>query len=382
MNASIYLDYNATAPVRPEVKTAVNAAMDILGNPASVHAGGRSARALVETSRADVANLVGVKPASITFTSGGTESNALAIESAVLAGYERIILGATEHSAVTENAMAKSSAVEVWPVLSDGYANLGWLYDALRRPGKALVCLMLANNETGVIQPVEQTARLVREAGGWLHVDAVGALGKIPIDFNTLGCDTMALVSHKLGGPFGIGALAAGPRSKLSRLMHGGGQEQGAGAAGAENVSHSGLCGGGTRGGGAILVTAMAEQAGGAMLCRPGSRRPSATTSATAWPRLPQTLGFGIEGFPAPLQVMNLDLAGIMVSAGPACSSGKLKPSATIAAMGRDDLAGNTIRVSGGWATTAEDWTRCGDVWLDAFAKHTARHASRLQGAA
>jgi cysteine desulfurase len=380
MNASVYLDYNATAPVRPEVKAAVNAAMDILGNPASVHAGGRSARALVETSRTDVANLVGVKPASITFTSGGTESNALAIESAVLAGYERIILGATEHSAVTENAMAKSSAIEVWPVLSDGYANLGWLYDALRRPGKALVCLMLANNETGVIQPVEQTARLVREAGGWLHVDAVGALGKIPIDFNALGCDTMAMVSHKLGGPFGIGALAAGPRSKLSRLMHGGGQEQGR-RGGAENVS--GIAGFAAAAVAAVRdLPAMAEQAVWRDALQARVQAAGATVFGDRVARLPQTLGFGIEGFPAPLQVMNLDLAGIMVSAGPACSSGKLKPSATIAAMGREDLAGNTIRVSGGWATTAGDWTRCGDVWLEAYAKHTARHASRLQGAA
>jgi cysteine desulfurase len=380
MTQPTYLDYNATAPVRPEVKAAVNAAMDILGNPASVHAGGRAARALVETSRADVANLVGVKPASITFTSGGTESNALAIESAVLAGYDRIILGATEHSAVTENALAKSSAIEVWPVLSDGQANLGWLHDALRRPGKALVCLMLANNETGVIQPVEKTATLVREAGGWLHVDAVGAVGKIVIDFNALGADTMALVSHKLGGPFGIGALAAGPRSKLSRLMHGGGQEQGR-RGGAENVS--GIAGFAAAAKAAVRdLPSMANQAVWRDALQARVQAAGATLFGNRVPRLPQTLGFGIENFPASLQVMNLDLAGIMVSAGPACSSGKLKPSATITAMGREDLAANTIRVSGGWATTAEDWARCGDIWLEILAKHAARHGARLQGAA
>jgi cysteine desulfurase len=380
MSGSVYLDYNATAPVRPEVKAAVNAAMDILGNPASVHAGGRQARALVETSRGQVADFVGVKPASITFTSGGTESNALAIESAVLAGYDRIILGATEHSAVTENVHAKSKAVELWPVLANGQADLDWLSEALQRPGKALVCLMLANNETGVIQPVEQASAMVRQASGWLHVDAVGAVGKIAIDFNALGCDTMALVSHKLGGPFGIGALAAGPRSKLSRLMHGGGQEQGR-RGGAENVS-------GIAGFAAATVAALrdlplqVEQAAWRDGLQGRVKAVSATVFGEDVPRLPQTLGFGIEDFPATLQVMNLDLAGIMVSAGPACSSGKLKPSATIAAMGRDDLAGATIRVSGGWATTADDWTRCGDVWLDTYAKHVARHPSRLQGAA
>jgi cysteine desulfurase len=380
MSASVYLDYNATAPVRPEAKAAVLAAMDILGNPSSVHAGGRQARALVETSRATVADLVGVKPASITFTSGGTEANALAIESAVLAGYDRIILGATEHSAVAENARAASAGIEVWPVLPDGRADLDWLRDALGKPGRALVCLMLANNETGVVQPVEEAAQLVREAGGWLHVDAVGALGKIAVDFNALGCDTMALVSHKLGGPFGVGGLAAGPRSKLSRLIHGGGQEQGR-RGGAENVS-------GIAGFAAAAVaakrdlSAMTVQAAWRDNLQARVKDAGATIFGEHVTRLPQTLGFGVEDFPAPVQVMNLDLAGIMVSAGPACSSGKLKPSGTIIAMGREDLAGDTIRVSGGWATTEQDWARCGDVWLETFTKHTARHAAKLQGAA
>ena len=371
MSDKIYLDYNATAPVRPEVKAAVNAAMDMLGNPSSVHAGGRQARALVETSRAEVASFVGVKPASITFTSGGTEANALAIESAVRAGYDRILLGATEHAAVADNAQAAGLSVEIWPVLADGQADLGWLAEALKRPGQALVCVMLANNETGVIQPVAEAAALVREAGGWLHVDAVGAVGKIAIDFNELGADTMALVGHKIGAPFGVGALAAGPRSKLSRLIHGGGQEQGR-RGGAENVS--GI-------------------AGMAAAARAATRDIPLIASQTAWRdglqsrveavgaitfgdevmRLPQTLGFAMPGYEATLQVMNLDLAGVMVSAGPACSSGKLKPSATVAAMGRDDLAASAIRVSSGWASTAADWQICGDVWLAAFEKHQAR---------
>jgi cysteine desulfurase len=202
----------------------------------------------------------------------------------------------------------------------------------------------------------------------------------MPVDFNALGCDTMALVSHKLGGPFGVGALAAGPRSKLSRLIHGGGQEQGR-RGGSENVS--GIAG--------FAAAAMAAQRDLPLLAKHAAWRDAlqarvqavgATVFGERVARLPQTLGFGIEDFPAPLQVMNLDLAGFMVSAGPACSSGRLKPSDTIIAMGREDLAGSTIRISGGWATTEEDWALCGDVWLDTYAKHAARHAARLQGAA
>jgi cysteine desulfurase len=368
---AIYLDYNATAPMRPEARDAVVAAKDVVGNPASVHAAGRAARAVVEAARADVANMVAVKAASITFTSGGTEANALAIESAVRAGFERIIVGATEHSAVGENAAAGKRAVEIWPVDANGVADLDWLKGALERPGKALVCLMLANNETGVIQPVAEASALVREAGGWLHVDAVGALGKIAIDFNALGADTMALVGHKIGGPFGIGALAAGPRSTIVRQIHGGGQEQGR-RGGSENVS--GAAGMAAAAKAATRdLPALAAQA----VWRDALQARVAAAGATVFgadvPRLPQTLCFAAEGFDGAVQVMNLDLAGVMVSAGPACSSGKAKPSATVAAMGRPDLAANAIRVSGGWASTEADWVAAGDAWLDAFARHQSR---------
>ena len=368
---AIYLDYNATAPIRPEAKAAALAAMDLLGNPASVHAAGRAARALLEQAREDVAEFVAVKPASITFTSGGTESNALAVESAVLAGYERIILGATEHAAVAENARAKSPAIEVWPVDEDGVADLDWLSDALKRPGKAVVCLMLANNETGVIQPVAEASALVREVGAWLHVDAVGAVGKIAIDFNALGADTMALVGHKIGGPFGIGALAAGPRSKLSRLIHGGGQEQGR-RGGAENVP--GIAGMAAAAKAATRdLPLIAAQAVWRDALQARVEAAGAVVLGAAVARLPQTLGFATPGFENTLQMMAMDLAGVMVSSGPACASGKLSPSATIAAMGREDLAGVAVRVSGGWATTQADWQTCGDVWLGAWRKHQAR---------
>jgi cysteine desulfurase len=368
---AVYLDYNATAPMRPEAKAAVVAAMETIGNPSSVHAAGRKARALVEQARADIADFVAVKPASITFTSGGTEANALAIESAILAGFDRVILGATEHSAVTDNAKAKAASVAVWPVDEHGRADLDWLESALAKPGKALVCLMAANNETGVIQPVAEAAALVREAGGWLHVDAVGAVGKIATNFNELGADTLALVGHKLGGPFGIGALAAGPRSKLSRLIHGGGQEQGR-RGGAENVA--GIAGMAAAAKAATRdLPLIAAQADWRDALQARVVEAGAVILGEKAERLPQTLGFAPTDWEASLQVMALDLAGVMISAGPACSSGKMKPSATVAAMGREDLAANAIRVSGGWASTDEDWRAFGDAWLAAAAKHAAR---------
>jgi cysteine desulfurase len=368
---TVYLDYNATAPVRPEAKAAVVRALEIGGNPSSVHAAGRAARSLIEAARAQVAAFVAVLPGSITFTSGGTESNALAIESAVAAGFDRILLGATEHGAVAENVRASGVPVEVWPVDAEGVADLGWLAEALAKGGKPLVCLMLANNETGVIQPVAQAAALVRDAGGWLHVDAVQAAGKITIDFNALGADTLALAAHKIGGPFGVGALAAGPRATLVRRLHGGGQERGR-RAGAENLS--GIAGFGAACEAAARdLDAIAGQAAWRDALQARVEAAGATVLGKGAPRLPQTLGFAAPGFDAQMQVMGLDLAGVMISAGPACSSGTMKPSDVVAAMGRADLAPFAIRISGGWGSAEKDWIRAGDVWLEAYARHTAR---------
>jgi cysteine desulfurase len=371
---SVYLDYNATAKVRPEAAAAMTRALEIGGNPSSVHAAGRAARAVVEVARADVGRLVGAKPQSVVFVSGGTEANALAIESAAQSGGERIIVGATEHDAVLENARAAGLPLEVWPVDGDGVADLAWLADSLQRGPRALVCLMLANNETGVIQPVAETAALVRETGGWLHVDAVQAAGKIAIDFNQLGADTLALSAHKLGGPQGVGALVAGSRAVLSRRLHGGGQERGR-RAGTENVP-------GIAAFGAAATAALEEHSMMASPDRPAAWRDDlaalvvksgAEVLGEGAPRLPQTLCFAAPGFASELQVMGLDLAGVMVSAGAACSSGKVKPSRVIEAMGRADLAPCAIRVSGGWASTAADWARCGEAWTEIFARHQAR---------
>jgi cysteine desulfurase len=367
----IYLDYNATAKVRPEAAQAMLEALALTGNASSVHASGRAARAMVETARASVAALAAAEPSALTFVSGGAEANALAMGSAMAAGVRRVIIGATEHDTVRETALASGLPVEVWPVDSQGLADLDWLRDALRREGQALVCLMLANNETGVIQAVAEASRLVRAAGGWLHVDAVQAAGKIAIDLAALGADTLALSGHKLGGPQGIGALAAGPRAAIARRQHGGGQERGR-RAGTENVPGIAGFGAAARVALADLGGAEAQRAGRGALERRAVAA-GATVLGAGAPRVPQTLCLAMPGFPADLQVISLDLAGVRISAGAACSSGKVKASPVVAAMGRPDLAPYAIRISGGWATTPDDWARCGDIWLALNERRTVR---------
>ena len=368
---SIYLDYNATAPIRPQARDAVLRAFETAGNPSSVHASGRAARDLVETARKQVADLVGVVPGSVTFVSGGTEANALAIGSAAFAGFNRIIVSEGEHDAVLETAAASSLQVLKMPLDADGVARLDWLEEALSDEGRALVCLMLANNETGVIQPIAQAAALVREADGWLHVDAVQAAGKIAIDFTALGADTMALSAHKLGGPQGVGALVAGTRATIVRQQHGGGQERGR-RAGTENVA-------GISGFGAAAMAAaadlpsMANQGTWRDALAQRVKAAGAVVLGEGAERLPQTLCLAAEGFASQIQVMSLDLAGVMVSAGSACSSGKVKASRVVDAMGRADLAPFALRVSGGWASTEQDWISCGDAWLAAYSRIGAR---------
>jgi cysteine desulfurase len=368
---AIYLDYNATAPIRPEAREAVLRAFELAGNPSSVHAAGRAARDVVETARKAVGELVGVVAGSVTFVSGGTEANALAIESAVASGVKRLVISAVEHDAVAETAAVSGLPVEVLPVDEHGVADLSRLTELLAGEGRTLVCLMLANNETGVIQPVAQASAIVRAADGLLHVDAVQAAGKIAIDFSDLGADTLALSAHKIGGPQGVGALVAGTRANIVRRLHGGGQERGR-RAGTENVA--GIAGFGAAAQAAqrdlphaadqgIWRDALARRvrdAGGVVLGEGAGR-------------LPQTLCLAAEGFASQVQVMNLDLAGVMVSAGSACSSGKVKASRVVEAMGRSDLAPFALRVSGGWASTEADWIVCGDAWLAAWKRIGAR---------
>ncbi|HEY1225274.1 MAG TPA: cysteine desulfurase family protein [Brevundimonas sp.] len=372
---SVYLDYNASGLVRPEVQAIMAKALAEGGNPNAVHAFGRRARAYVETARAQVADLVGADPTAVVFSSGGTEANAQAVASAVAAGCVRLIVSATEHPCVAETALASGAAVETLPVDADGVVDLVWLAEALGRPGRAMVAIHHANNESGVIQPIAEAAALVRAAGGWLHVDAIQSAGKIPVDMRSLGADTLTLSAHKLGGPQGVGALVSKEGTPVVRTLHGAGQERGL-RAGTENVP--GIAGFGVSADCAArdLDAAMAHVA-----WRDAAEAKVAAAGATIIggdvPRLPNTLFMAVEGWDSPQQLITLDLVGVMVSAGSACSSGKTKPSKAISAMGHHHLATGGVRVSGGWGTTEADWTRFADAWVGAYAKHQARAAEK-----
>ncbi|RZJ93418.1 MAG: cysteine desulfurase, partial [Brevundimonas sp.] len=371
--SSIYLDYNATAPIRPEAIDAMTRAFAVGGNPSSVHAAGRSARAIVEHARNEVAALVGGPASTVIFTSGGTEANALAIESAVATGSKRLIVSAVEHDSVLESAKASGLAVEYLPVTADGVADLEWLSARLANwdaaDGRPFVALMLANNETGVIQPVREASEIVRAADGWLHVDAIQAAGKIVTDSRALGADTLVVSAHKLGGPQGVGALTFGPRATMVRRQHGGGQERGR-RAGTENVA-------GIAGFGAAAMASLRDkdiQSAWRDTAAERLKAQGAVVIGENAVRLPNTLCIAAAGYGAELQVMALDLAGIMVSAGSACSSGKVKASHVLVAMGLDDLASCAIRVSGGWATNEQDWAAFAAAWEQVHSRHAARH--------
>jgi cysteine desulfurase len=363
----VYLDFNATAPIRREAAEAAACALAIGGNPSSVHAAGRMARAAVERARGEVAALVRAEAQAVTFTSGGTEANGLAVESAIAAGVRRPLVALAEHPSAMQTALASGRMVEGWPMTSAGTADLDWLAARLdawtANEGPIFAVLSAANNETGVIQPVAEAGALIHAAGGTLHVDAVQAAGKIRLDLAALGADTLSLSAHKLGGPQGVGALVAGPRAVLSRRQHGGGQERGL-RGGTENVS--GIAGFGAA---AAVAAAELDQAARQAAWRDAAQaKVAAVDGVTVFgaeaPRLPGVLCFATEGFASERQVMALDLEGVMVSAGAACSSGKVTASQVLTAMGFATEAGNAIRVSGGWSTVEADWERFVEVWL------------------
>ena len=368
----VYLDHCATSPLRPEARAAMTAAFDVVGNPSSVHADGRAARALLEQARGQVASLAGAKPSSVTFTSGGTEANVLAVRSAVAAGSRRLLVSAIEHDCVREAALASGVEVVELPVLASGVTDLEALRAALdawpSAAGPVFLSLMAANNETGVIQPVREAGERVRAAGGWLHVDAVQAAGRLPVGLDLYCADTLALSAHKLGGPQGIGALIAGPRSRIVRDLPGGGQEQGR-RAGTQNLI--GAAGFGAAAAAAIMTGSACPRArdqAAAILAEAGAQ----VVGADA-PRLADVLCIAAPDMPSEIQVMGLDLAGVRVSAGAACSSGKVKPSRVLEAMGMGELAACAIRLSGGWSTGPEDWRIAAEAWIDLKTRREAR---------
>jgi len=361
----LYLDANATEPLRPAARAATLAALDLAGNPSSVHATGRAARRVLEAARESLGARFGAAPADVVLTSGGTEANALALRG--LAEGRRILVGATEHPAI----LAAAPGAGMLPVLPDGTLDLDALEAALRASAPALVCLMAANNETGVLHPLEDAAALCRAHGAWLHVDAVQAAGRVPVSLAALGADSLAISGHKLGGPKGAGALLLRPGLAPAALIAGGGQEKG-------------------RRGGTEPLPAIAGMAAAAEAADPaqaarlaplrdvieaGCLALGAEVAGAGAPRLPNTTSLVLPGVAAETQVIALDIAGVRVSAGAACSSGKVGRSPVLAAMGLGEGAGQAIRVSLPWNAPQDAPARFVAAWA-AMREKLARRAA------
>ncbi|MFO1111299.1 MAG: cysteine desulfurase family protein [Bradyrhizobium sp.] len=368
MAQRVYLDWNATTPLRSEAKAAMAHAWEVGGNPSSVHAEGRAARRLVEEARAAVASAVGAEAANVIFTSGGTEANSLALTPGTRRGKgqatQRLLMSAIEHSSVLAGGRFASGATGRIAVTRAGVVDLDRLRAMLDGP-PALVSIMLANNETGAIQPVAQAAELVHAAGGLLHVDAIQALGRIPFDLASTGADLLSLSAHKIGGPKGVGALVLAEGVEgLAPLLRGGGQERGR-RAGTEDVA-------GMAGFGAATKAALASQDDEVVRARRLRVRlesglketPGVVLFASDVERLPNTVLVAIPGMRAETAVIGLDLAGVAVSAGSACSSGKVQPSHVVDAMGYGaDLALGAVRLSLGWSTTEAEVDLALQAW-------------------
>jgi len=379
----VYLDHNATTPLRPEARAAVVEALDVVGNASAVHREGRQARRIVEEARAAVARLVGADARCVTFTSGGSEAAATVLSPGFVGRGEargpftRLIVSAIEHSCVLAGGRFAPEALHVCPVDGAGRIDVKSLAALLAEDrGPALVAVMAANNETGVIQPLAEVAALCRAHGAGLVVDAVQAAGKMPLDMASLDCDALFLSGHKIGAPQGVGAIVTASDSvAFPALVRGGGQE-GRRRAGTENLS--GIAGFGAAA--AAVSAAMADEMQrlaalrdwleGAIVTISGASRviglPAerlANTSLTVHP-----------GFEGETLVIALDLAGIAVSTGSACSSGKIAPSHVLAAMGVEgNEARSALRVSLGWTTTRDDVER----FLAAYAAHAKTIAAR-----
>jgi len=372
MPERVYLDWNATAPLRPEARAAMAAAMELPGNPSSVHAEGRAARRLVEDARAQVAALVGAEPRNVIFTSGGTEANMLALAPGLIEGRpcDRLLVSGIEHPSVLAGGRFAQSAREQVPARADGRIDLEALAARLSAgsAGRTFVSLMLANNETGVLQPVAEAARLVHAAGGLLHVDAVQAAGKIPCDINALGADLLSMSGHKLGAPKGVGALIRRDAALhvAEPLIRGGGQERGA-RGGTENVVGIAGFGAAAAAARADLARAQAHMRGLRDRLEAGLKaaRPDLVIFGAEVERLPNTTLFAVPGMKAETAVIAFDLEGIAVSAGAACSSGKVQASHVLGAMGVSaDLGGAAVRISAGPTSTEAEIDRCLGAWI------------------
>ena len=369
----VYLDYNATTPVLAVAKAATNDALDLLGNPSSVHRFGAGARQIVDQARDKIAALVGAKTGTVIFTSGGTEANNLAI----LGADRPVIVSAAEHDSVLAPSRIAINGVTIVPVDADGVVDLAALGKVLAaRPG-ALVSLMLANNETGVCQPIHEAVALARAAGALVHCDAVQGPGKLPVDMDALGVDMLTISAHKFGGPMGAGALVVRKDIELNARQVGGGQE-GYRRAGTQNVP--GIAGFAAAAQwwieSAIDLTAVGQ-------LRDRLERACQEFGATVFgadaARLPNTSCLTMPGVSSETQVMAFDLDGIALSAGAACSSGKVGPSHVLAAMGAPpDIAASAVRVSLGWDTREDDIDRFIGAWTALYRRKNSGPATRL----
>jgi cysteine desulfurase len=377
--ARAYLDWNAGAPLRAEARAAMLAALDVTGNPSSPHSEGRRARAIVEDAREEVAALVRARPAEVVFTSGATEAN----NTVLAGGWTTILLAGIEHDSVLAPARrlaqgAKSHVLDlaVGPsgvVAIESVAERAGEMDA-GGAGRALLSLQLANNETGVVQPVADAAAVARSCGASVHTDAVQAAGRMAVNFRALGVDYLSLSAHKLGGPKGVGALVIRDGAALPAFVAGGGQERRR-RAGTENVPAIAGFGAVARAAARDLeamerVRALRDRVEAEAV----AIAPAAVVIGAGAERLPNTTSLALPGASAETLVIALDLAGVAVSAGAACSSGKVGPSHALEAMGIEPaLARAAIRVSLGWSSTERDVAAFAEAW----ARVTARQRQR-----
>lgn len=357
-----YLDHNATSPLRVEARDAMVRAMDCTGNASSVHGEGRAARKMVDDAREQVARAAGVIAPMVVFTSGGSEANNMAISGASV---ERVIVSAVEHPSVLQAATATGKPVGVIPVDGNGVIELQALEELLHGP-RALISVMLANNETGVIQPVAEVVRLAQAHGALVHTDAVQGLGKVPVNFGLLGVDMMTLSAHKLGGPAGAGALVIRDGLAVEPLIHGGGQELRR-RAGTENLVA--LAGFGAVAQARTDVRALRDRLEAAL--------DGAVVFGRDADRLPNTTCFAMPGMNAETLLMAFDLEGIALSSGSACSSGKVAKSHVLAAMGvLPEISQAAVRVSLGWNTTENHIDHFIAAWRKISARHKAKAAA------
>lgn len=358
-----YLDYNATAPVRPQVIELVRELQALPLNASSVHGAGRKAKMIISQARSRLAEIIGVFASEVLFTASATEANNWALRS--FPGHH-LIVSAIEHASVLKTARLQGNTT-IAPVTADGIVDVNALEAIIaRQQGDFLVSVMLANNETGVIQPIRDIADAVHKQGGILHTDAVQALGKIRMDFNDLGCDMMTVAAHKMGGMIGSAALVVKNTLRLPPLLTGGGQESNQ-RAGTENVPAVAAFAKAVE----LIDLAQMQHLRG-WLDRLEAEAGNAVGQYS--PRLPNTSCIIMPGVTAETQMIHLDLDNIAVSAGSACSSGRIETSHVLNAMQVPAADANcAIRISGGWATTQEDITAAEESWKKLYERRQKR---------